>query len=283
MPETPYRTLGDLALYGVEPDTGVEWSVQGPDSSDWWNGGGSTVSARQKPRGHGAWAGDAFLPANHYVISGLVSAPSQSAMRDALDRLHAAASLSDTTLTVVEESTTRWATVRREDIVLVKNVHPTLARFSVQLLAVDPRKFGSLLTSSTALPSTTGGLSVPFTVPFTIDAVTVTGQVSLSNPGNIAGPVRLRIDGPVQGPVVTHVSSGRQLVFASSVVLGAGEWIDVDMERREVLANGQSSRNGWVTQRGWSSFEPGENTWAFTAVAHNAAALLTVSATPSWM
>lgn len=283
MVATPNRTLGDLALFGVEPDTGVEWSVQGPDSSDWWNGGGSTVSLRQRPRGHGAWAGDAFLPANHYVISGLVSAPSQTAMRDALDRLHAAASLSDTTMTVTEESVTRWAMVRREDVVLVKMLHPTLARFSVQLLAVDPRKFGDALAASTALPSTTGGLTFPHTFPHTFDAVTITGQVSLTNPGNIAGPVRLRISGPVTAPVITHVSSGRSLVFASSVVLAAGEWIDVDMERRTVLANGQASRNGWVTQRGWSQFEPGNNVWAFTAGTYNAGSQLTVTATPSWM
>jgi len=121
-----------------------------------------------------------------------------------------------------------------------------------------------------------------FTIPFTIDAVTVTGQVSLVNPGNETGPVRLRIDGPCRGPVVTHVSSGAQLVFSSSLVLGVGEWIDVDMEARTVLANGQATRAPWITSRGWSGFTPGENTWAFTAAAFDADARLTVVATPSW-
>ena len=121
-----------------------------------------------------------------------------------------------------------------------------------------------------------------FTIPFSIEAVTVTGQVSLVNPGNETGPVRLRIDGPCRGPVVTHVSSGAQLVFSSSLVLGAGEWIDVDMEARTVLANGQASRAPWITSRGWAGFTPGENTWAFTAAAFDADARLTVVATPSW-
>lgn len=120
------------------------------------------------------------------------------------------------------------------------------------------------------------------TISFTIDAVTVTGQVSLVNPGNETGPVRLRIDGPCRGPVVTHVSTGAQLVFASSLVLGVGEWLEVDMEARTVLANGQATRAPWITSRGWSGFTPGENTWAFTAAAFDADARLTVVATPSW-
>jgi hypothetical protein len=120
------------------------------------------------------------------------------------------------------------------------------------------------------------------TIPFTIDSTVVSGQVSLTNPGNVNGPVSLRIDGPVTGPVVTHVGSGRALVFSTSLTLGAGEFVTVDMERREVLAQGQSSRNGWVTGRGWSAFEPGSNTWSFSALAHDPGALLSVTASPAW-
>lgn len=278
----PIRTLNGLVLHGTESDTGVTWSVQGPASSDWWGSPGSTAGVTQRPRGHGGWSGDGYLRPKHPTIEGIVTAPTPSALDGAIDRLIASASLNEGVLSVDEGARTRWARVKREDDVLITRVHPTLARWSVQLIAPDPRKFGAELWDSTALPSTTGGLTIPFTIPFTIDAATVTGQVSLANPGNIAGPVRLRIDGPVTGPVVTHVNSGRALVFSSSIVLGAGEWIDVDMERREVLANGQSSRNGWVTSRGWSQFEPGDNTWSFTAAAYHPGSMLTVTATPAW-
>ena len=132
--------------------------------------------------------------------------------------------------------------------------------------------------SLAVLADQAGGL----TIPFTIDAVTVTGQVSLTNPGNETGPVNLRISGPCRGPVVTHVSTGAQLVFSSSLVLGAGEWLEVDMEARSVLANGQATRAPWITSRGWSGFTPGLNTWTFTADAFDPAARLTVVATPAW-
>lgn len=275
---TPYPTLGTLTLDGVE-ESGVEWRcrpVQG------WAGAPVVSSTGKKPREHGVWAGVSYLDARHPVLSGSVWAPSEVLLDDAIDRLNAAASLSDTTLTLHTASGDRWAIVRREGEVLAPSITPQYAEWSILLLATDPRRFAADLTASTLLPSSTGGLVIPFTIPLMISATTITGQVSLTNPGNIAGPVHLRIDGPVTGPIVTHVSSGRSLVFSSSVVLGAGEWIDVDMERREVLANGTASRNGWVTGRGWSAFDPALNTWAFTAAVADPASLLTVTATQAW-
>ena len=154
--------------------------------------------------------------------------------------------------------------------------HPNGATGAMELYTADGER--SAAVSLAVLADVVGGL----TIPFTIDAVTVTGQVSITNPGNETGPVRLRIDGPCRGPVVTHVSTGAQLIFSSSLVLGAGEWLEVDMEARSVLANGQATRAPWITSRGWSGFTPGPNTWTFTADSFDPEALLTVVATPAW-
>jgi len=154
--------------------------------------------------------------------------------------------------------------------------HPNGATGNMELYTADGER--SNAATLAVLDDIVGGL----TIPFTIDAVTVTGQVSITNPGNETGPVRLRIDGPCRGPVVTHVSTGAQLIFSSSLVLGAGEWLEVDMEARSVLANGQATRAPWITSRGWSGFTPGPNTWTFTADSFDPEALLTVVATPAW-
>jgi hypothetical protein len=199
-----------------------------------------------------------------------------------MDGLIAACTLRDTTLSVTESGTTRNLTVRRAGEVLAEWVSPREVRWSIQLLAVDPRKFGTTVTGSTNLATTSGGLTIPLTIPFSIDSTVASGQVHLNNPGNIAGPLTLRIDGPVTGPRVTHVTSGVTLTFATSVVLGAGEWLEVDLERRQVLANGQSSRNGYITSRGWFGFEPGDNTFTFGATSYDASSLLTVTGRPSW-
>lgn len=125
-------------------------------------------------------------------------------------------------------------------------------------------------------------LTGALTVPFRINAKTVTGQVSLNNPGNESGSVVIRIDGPCAGPVVTHVSTGNALVFSSSLVLRAGEFLIIDMDARTAMANGQSNRAGYITSRGWSAFDPGQNTWAFSAASYNSASQLTVTAVPAW-
>lgn len=142
---------------------------------------------------------------------------------------------------------------------------------------------GSPSTAAYIAAATPGGAGI--TIPaagITIDADTVTGQVNLTNPGNESGPVTLRIDGPCQGPVVTHLSTGSALVFSSSLVLQAGEFLIVDMDARTALANGTANRAGYITSRGWSAFDPGDNTWAFTAAQYNAASQLTVTAVPAW-
>ena len=171
----------------------------------------------------------------------------------------------------------RWCTVRRDGPVLPDWPNPLSFDWSIQVVAVDPRKMGATLTGSTALPSSSGGFSFPHTFPFAINSTVVSGQVSLFNPGNETGPVTMRIDGPIVGPIITHVGSGLQLVFSASLTLGAGEFLLVDMEAHTAMAQGQSSRSNSITSRGWSGFESGNNTWAFSS-ASGTTGLLTVTA-----
>lgn len=274
-------TLGSLVLTGTDA-SGVQW---GADVLQGWGSPASTIAPVQKPRQNGAWGGLSYSKARSVVISGEAVAPTRALLSAAVDTLVSATDLLGTTLTVVESGLSRSLTVRRDgDVALtVKPGVDLTFWWSIQLVAVDPRKFGAALTNTTSLPSTSGGLTIPFTIPFTISATTVTGQISLTNPGNASGPVLLQINGPITGPTITHVSTGQALTFSSSLTLGTGEFITVDMERREVLAQGQAaaSRNAWVTGRGWSAFDPGLNTWAFSAPSYNTGTLQ-VTATPAW-
>jgi len=275
-------TLGSQIIHGTDA-FGARWSMQRDQFAGWDDSASASTSIEPKTRAAGAWGGMSYDSAGHLSFGGMVYTSSPEALEAAQDRLKAACSLTDTALTLVRASSTRSMTVRREDAVLFKLQSPTVAAWSIQLVALDPRKLGTELTASTALPSSTGGLTVPYTIPtYTIVSTVVTGQVALTNAGNVTGPVRLRIDGPVTGPVVTHVGSGLALTFSTSLVLGSGEWLEVDMDKRTAMANGQSSRAGYITGRGWSGFEPGANVWAFTAQSYSAGALLTVSASPAW-
>jgi hypothetical protein len=277
LPTSTTILYGSLVLGAIDAN-GVKIRITGFDG---WGSPGSSLEVVGKPRQPGAWAGDGFTGPRYMAVRLQIVAPTPALLNSTLNDLNNAVSVDDSLFTVAEAGMTRWCMVRRTDEVIHGKVTDRIANFAFQVVALDSRKLGEPLTGSTLLPSTTGGLTIPYTVPYSINAVQVSGQVNLFNPGNEAGPVTLRIDGPTVGPIVTHVGSAQSLVFASSLTLGVGEWLDIDMDRREVLANGQASRSGWVTSRGWSSFLPGDNTWAFTAAGYDPASQLTVTATPA--
>ena len=273
-----FATLSGLNLSATEPDTGVEWTSKPIDG---WGGAASRATSTPKVRKSGAWSGNGYSNERPIAMSGIVQAPSEAALSEALDRLNDACSFDDTLLTISEPDRSRWCMVHRTGAVLTPRLSPTIAAWSVQVVADDSRKMYTPITRSTALPSSSGGLVIPYVIPYTIPAVQVSGQVSIYNPGNEVGPVTMRLDGPVTGPVITHVGSGLSLVFAASATLGVGEWWDIDMEGQSVLANGGPTRAQFITSRQWSGLEPGNNTFAFTAASYSAGALLTITGTPA--
>jgi hypothetical protein len=272
--------LSDLVLTATD-ELGVDWVAEILDG--WYGSPASTLQLVGKSRGPGAFAGPRQLDTRPLTVSGFVEAPSAQLLLDALNRLNTAASLDFCVLTVSESDETLSLRVQRQGAVTISRLGDTTAVWSVQLVAADPRKFAATVTDDTTLPSTSGGLILPLKLPLFLNSTVVTGLCHLSSPGNANGLVQLRIDGPCAGPIITHVGSGRSLVFGSSLVLGTGQYLLIDMEARTALENGQSSRNGWITDRGWSNFEPGDNEWAFTAASYDPAATLTVSATPAWL
>lgn len=278
-PGQVYADVGVIPLGRVD-EYGVDWAID-EDGFDGWGATRSTRRTEQKARGHGGWSGDGYLAPRAISLRGRAYAPTPEAARAALDRLNDAASIDDFRFVVYEPDRTRWMPAHRVDDVLHKWVMPESFEWGLGLVADDPRKLHPELRGSTGLPSTTGGLTVPFTVPFTINATTVSGQVNLTNPGNMAGPVRIRIIGPVTGPVITHVSAGRSLEFSMSLVLQAGEWLDIDMDAHTVLANDTANRRNYVISDSWSAFEVGDNTWKFTAATYDAVTFMTVYATPA--
>lgn len=282
-----YWALNGMVLTGPD-EFGVRWTVD-PEQVQGWDGPASRIALIPKSNTAGSWTGDAHADARHVVIGGTCQAPDEAALLSAQERLEAACAYFEVPLERSQAGSYRWVNVQREGRVIFQRKNPKLANWSVSVVSGDGRKFGETLTGSTPLPSTTGGITYPVKYPLMYTGVTNSGQINLTNPGNDAGPVIVRIDGPSNpldppliGPVVTHVASGLSLVFSTSLELRTGEFITVDMEAQEVLAQGLEGRNQWVTGRGFSQFQPGANAWSFTAAGFSASARLTVSAIPAW-
>lgn len=272
--------IGDLLLNTVDVN-GVYWLLE---KLDGWGSPGSTAELAQRARGHGATSSEGFLRPRVMTLEGVIDAPTPEALSAAVDELLAAVSLSGFRLVVAEAGRIRHADAKRQDEVLISWIDSYTARFSIQIAAQDPRKYGDLISTSTLLPFTSGGAEYPVTYPLTYTGVSGTGIARVHNAGNTQAPVWLRIDGPVPagGWTITHQGKKQSLTFASALAMSAGEFVTVDMERREVLAQGQSARAGYVTSRGWFSLDPGDNDIAFSAQNYSSTALLTVTTKPAW-
>lgn len=272
--------LGNLVLGAVDP-AGVRFTV---DKFDGWGSPASSAQLTQRARGHGATSSEGFYRPRVMTIEGLMMAPASGMLSAAVDSLSAAVELGQFQMLVSEQGRVRNTMAKRQDEVIVTYLTDTKARYSIQIVARDPRKFGDLLTATTRLPFSEGGLTFPVTFPITFTGTSGTGVLRVNNPGNTQAPVWLRIDGPIPagGWTVTHVGKKQSLTFATALALGVGEFVTVDMDRREVLAQGQAPRSGYVTSRGWFPLDPGDNDIAFSAQNYSSTASLTVTTKPSW-
>lgn len=272
--------LDGLDLSSYDDKSGVEVCVQ---TIEGWSGSpGSSLSVEQRLAQAGGWGSpNPQLGARLITLSGYVAGPPDG-VDDMVDRINGAAALGKVRLEVSKRTRTRWATVQRQDEVEVDDTLADYQPFTMQLVATDPFKYGDTLVGSTGLPSTAGGLAVPHAVPFALTSTITSGVVVMRNDGNASGPVLLRIYGPVTAPVVTHLGTGRAIALSSSLTIAAGDWLEVDMRRKTALLNGTAPRSGWLVERGWSDFEEGGNTWAFTSPLTTPGARLEVTATNAW-
>ena len=275
-----YVSIGALTLTARESN-GVEWILE---KFDGWGTTKGTLAPVQRARGDGATGSATFLELRTMTLSGWVTATNPADLTDALNRLSIAFPLAPSKMTVTESGISRWTTVQRTGEIIPTFHGAKVAEWTLQVVALDPLKYGDVITASTALPSSSGGLTYPITYPITYTGVSNTGVIHVNNPGNEPAPVYLRIDGkiPSGGWSVNHLGQAVNLSFASSLALGSGEFVTVDMQKREVLAQGQATRNGYVTSRGWFQLDPGPNDIAFSAVVYDPTALLTLTTYPAW-
>ena len=259
-------------------------------------GGASTGSSQlpaPKPFANGSWAVPYYMPSREVTLLLDIVATSVTSFGDAVAQLEAAtvpqgAALPALTLQLDGQPTTVYGTFTSRDIPTEFEYQFGLSRATLVMTCPDPRRFFTDASASgfTNLPTASGGVTWPVTFPLTWSGVTSSGNITLNNPGNTAGPISMNIYGPVSAPFVTHTDANgvlSQLAFSSALNIAAGDHVTIDCEARTVLYNGQASRNGMLTSRGWFQFTPGDNRIAFGAYTYNASAGLQVSATPAWI
>jgi hypothetical protein len=276
--------LGSVLL-GVVDAQNVHWTID-PDGLQGWDSPEVRYSSTDREGDHGAWVGPTYLGPRPVTITGKIEAPDGPTLDAAKEVLLAACSLTDTTL-VVNESLSLQATVRRSGKPIVTKITDSLASYSLLVTAADPRRYDvNLQTQSTALNSSSGGLTFPVTFPITFSATSVAGAISAANAGSMDTRPVFTVTGPATAPqIITRYPDGTTRTLSYSALAGglaAGEQLVIDTDRHTVLSGG-ASRRRWISGD-WPTI-PANTTvlFQFRDTPYNAASLLTASWRSAWM
>lgn len=288
MPYTPgtvldglRASLGSVDLGSVDSD-GTAWFLQ---TLEGWDSPEIRAEFTDREADHGTWASPVYLGSRPVTLAGTIIAASRALLESALERLRAAAALTDTVLTVWE-TVSKQAVVRRSGKVLTQYVTDTVATYSVMVTAADPRRYSTTqLSGTTGLPATSGGLAFPSAFPLTFSATVVSGQINAVNSGSADTRPVLTITGPVVAPVIAALypdGTVRQLIYSLDLV--TGDVLTVDTDAHTVLLGSVSRRRFMTVAGGWPTIPAGSSVnYQFQSGTYNATAMLTAAWRSAWM
>lgn len=273
-------SLGSLEL-SVRDDSGVDWIVTDVKG---WSGSGVRAETTARQADHGAWASPVYLDSRPITLTGVVSAPSREYRDAAAEQLLTAVSLTDTLL-VIGETTPKQVTVRRSGEPIIELVNSYSFTYSALVTAPDPRRYSTVLQSqTTGLPSVTGGLVLPIVLPITFSTTSTGGAFTLTNEGTIATRPTFTVTGPAANFVISCTQPGgeiTQLTYSDSI--GVGDTLVIDTDAHTVMLNGTVSRRRYLSGT-WPEILPGSSlSVQWSALAYDAAAMLTGTCRSAWM
>lgn len=251
-------------IFGVRDSEGVDWLIQ--DVTDWSSTPVHSESADRSWR-DGAWLGRQWISAKHFEIRLSLIARSYDAafFEPRVDAILKELPIRKTLPMLVSRWTSETATwVRVEESVKVIPVDRRRWDISIQCIAPEGLRYaasfdtGNLLwkTYRTHLPESSGGLTIPFRVPFTIRSLVESGEMVFHVAGTAAPLAQIIIKGPVRNPVIRDEKADWQTSFALS--LRENQRLTLDLSRRTVTLGESASRRG--SMRGvWPSLLPGEH------------------------
>lgn len=131
--------------------------------------------------------------------------------------------------------------------------------FAFEVVASDPFRYGSPVTSTVGVPTPSSGLVWPLgstSLYFDWGAPGNSSQLSLSNPGTAESwPVFTVAGGLSAGFTLTWIPTGDQIVFAYPIPDGSS--VNVDSRTGRVTLDGSSDVTGFLTSSSWFSVPAG--------------------------
>jgi hypothetical protein len=261
--------IGDATPYKIQAVTGWFDYTAAP-----FGGAqvGSGTAPAPKPYANGSWPVPYWAPERQVTIALEVVQHGTTTFAQAVDAL-AAATVPDglqkgLTLQIGGVSSSVQGSIVSRSIPTDLAFQAGLGIATIGLECTDPRRLGAQLSAGpTPMPNTT-----PLVTP------------SLTNLGNVPGPLTVTLTGPLTAPAVklSGTTVGAVVAFRSGYTLAAGKTLVIDMEARSALVDGASLANQIAT-RSWFGLPVGPSTLTLTASAVGAGASIAVAGQSAWI
>lgn len=171
------------------------------------------------------------------------------------------------------------------------DVAPFVRDFQVQWTAPDgtwEATEESILTVSADIPSTTG-MSFPVSFPMSFAPTAATGALNIDNVGRAPSNFVAQLYGPITAPRLINNLTGLAIAFTSALVLGAGEYVEIDTYNKTAYLNGVSSQSVLgsldfdVTPPDWWQIQPREQQLRFTGTSPSVGSQAVIYYRPVWL
>lgn len=239
-------------------DYGVDWRM---GTFDGWDSPDLPEAADERPSQDGLWDALNYYGGRTLTIGGTFTAATYEDREAAEYRLRQAVPRDRLVTVTVAETTPKWVLARRTGRLMVRPLTDVSSEYSVNMLAPDPRKYGTGLVSSTiSAVDGTGGLAPPWTPPVLLPAIgTAPSSIVLTNTGIYNSPPTITIRGPGSGIAVHNFTTGRHLAY--DLTLAATDFITVNVAAGVNLLNGSAIRApaSGSSVTGQFLIEPGAN------------------------
>lgn len=288
----------DDTKYTLLNDDGSEAVFNDPTDSNYvgfarWTGLDSPEireSAYDLVQADGGVHGDFWHGRRPIVGSIEIAASSVQDRNTKMTRLQQAANCprADATLTWTPDGgVEQFVRVRRNQPLRRADEPGWLSKWSLPLVAADPRIYSTGLNSSNVAPSgsvTTGRVYSKTYAKAYLGSLPAVATMAITNQGTMETPPTIRIDGPCSNPIITNVTANKAIVLTCT--LTTGQYLTIDTQNRTIVLNGTTNRFSWLdlADTDWWFLLPGSNQLSFYAATYTAPpCLFTVSWRHAWI
>lgn len=131
------------------------------------------------------------------------------------------------------------------------------------------------------------GRTYPKSYPWSYPVTMSSGATIVGNVGSIPSHFTARLYGPCTAPSLVNAATGEEISFTTSLVLGAGEYVEIDTRERTayLLSQSTASRLAYLdfTVSSWWRIEPGDNPIRYAPATASAGAAAVITYRPAWL